>query len=89
MVLELGPPVRASSNVGPSEEVSGVALCSTFRLGPSVEQARGTRSAVASGAAAGRAYERERSERNNMLVRGAISVLGRVGLINAVAGRVY
>ena len=50
--------------------------------GPRVEQARGTSSAVASGAgaAAGRAWEREMSERRRMLVRGAIFVLRRTGL---------
>ncbi len=58
-VLELGPPVRASSNVWPLEGASGKALRRTLMLeGPRVEQARGTRSAVASGTAAGRACER-------------------------------
>lgn len=54
-----------------------------------MEQERGTRSAVASGAGAGRAKERERRERNSTLVRGAISVLRRMGWVNAVEARVY
>lgn len=82
--------MRASSNVWPFEGASGVALRSTSMLeGPSVEQARGTRSAVASGAAAGRAEESERSESKSMLVSGAISVLRRVGLVDAAEGIVY
>lgn len=56
MVLELAPPVRASSKVEPEDGVFGSALRSTLMLeGASVMQERGTRSAVASGAGAGRA----------------------------------
>ncbi len=56
MVLELAPPVRASPKVEPVDGVSGYALRRMLILeGASVMQERGTRSAVASGAGAGRA----------------------------------
>lgn len=63
MVLELGPPVRASRKGWLVLGVSGLALLSALMMaGPIVLQARGTRLRVASGAGAGRAPERERRE---------------------------